>query len=314
MKSTKVLLVGAGPMAVEYAKVLDQMGVDFSVKGRGAGSAETFFASTGKEPSLSWGDVAEVASFTHCIVAVSEESLLTATLELTQQGFKNILVEKPGADSIETMLENIDALTSPGIEVYVAYNRRYYKIIDILLERVAIDGGITSLHFDFSERSRVIEPLKKAPGVKENWLFHNSTHVIDLVSFITGGWHLERSQTSGSLDWHTSGSVFSGMGKSVNGGLVTYNSDWKSPGGWEILVRTNKRRFFLKPLETLSITNLLGETELLNESSFTAGKTKPGLEVMLQDFLSPAPSARLMTAKNQIDCLGLYDKIIRGRA
>jgi predicted dehydrogenase len=314
MNSTKVLLVGAGPMAVEYAKVLDQMGVDFSVKGRGAGSAETFFASTGKEPSLSWGEVAEVASFTHCIVAVSEESLLTATLELTQQGFKNILVEKPGADSIETMLQNIDALTSPGIEVYVAYNRRYYKIIDMLLEQVAIDGGITSLHFDFSERSRVIEPLKKAPGVKENWLFHNSTHVIDLVSFITGGWHLETSQTSGSLDWHTRGSVFSGMGKSVNGGLITYNSDWKSPGGWEILVRTSKRRFFLKPLETLSSTDLLGETELLNELSFTAGKMKPGLEMMLQDFLSPEPSARLMTAKNQIDCLGLYDQIIRGSA
>jgi predicted dehydrogenase len=314
MKKTNVLLVGAGPMAVEYAKALDVMGVEFSVKGRGAGSAETFFVTTGKEPSLSWVNVAEVASFTHCIVAVSEENLLSAVLELTKLGARKILVEKPGADSIETMRQNIEALTSPGIDIYVAYNRRYYKIIDTLLERVAIDGGITSLHFDFSERSRVIEPLKKAPGVKENWLFHNSTHVIDLVSFITGGWHLETSRASGSLDWHTSGSVFSGMGKSVNGGFVTYNSDWKSPGGWEILVRTDKRKFFLKPLETLSTTDQLGETELLNESNFTAGKTKPGLEMMLQDFLSPAPSARLMTAKNQIDCLGLYEQIIRGNA
>jgi predicted dehydrogenase len=314
MKSTKVLLVGAGPMAVEYAKVLDQLGVDFSVKGRGAGSAETFFVTTGKETSLSWESVAEVASFTHCIVAVSEENLLSAALELTKRGAKKILVEKPGADSIATMLQNIEALTSPGIEIYVAYNRRYYKIIDTLLERVAIDGGITSLHFDFSERSKVIEPLKKAPGVKENWLFHNSTHVIDLVSFVTGGWLLETSQASGSLDWHTRGSVFSGMGKTVNGGLVTYNSDWKSPGGWEILVRTSKRRFFLKPLETLSSIDLLGETEVLNESSFTAGKMKPGLEMMLQDFLSPAPSARLMTAKSQIDCLGLYEQITRGSA
>jgi predicted dehydrogenase len=314
MKSTKVLLVGAGPMAVEYAKALNQMGVVFSVKGRGAGSAETFYGSTGKAPSLSWGEVAEVTSFTHCIVAVSEENLLSVTLELIKQGAKKILVEKPGADSIEKMLENAEALTWPGMEIYVAYNRRYFKIIDTLLERVAIDGGITSLHFDFSERSSVIEPLKKAPGVKENWLFHNSTHVIDVVSFITGGWHLETSQASGSLDWHTSGSVFSGMGKSINGGLVTYNSDWKSPGGWEILVRTNQRRFFLKPLETLASTDLLGETELLYESDFTTGKLKPGIEMMLQDFLSQAPSARLMTAKDQINCLGLYSQIIKGSA
>lgn len=314
MKSAKVLLVGAGPMSVEYAKALNLMGVDFFVKGRGAGSAENFYESTGKTPILSWGEVDEVPSFSHCIVAVSEDNLLHATLELTQKGAKKILVEKPGAHSIEAMLQNRRALTEPGIEIYVAYNRRYYKIVETLLERVANDGGITSLHFDFSERSSVIEPLKKAPGVKENWLFHNSTHVIDLVSFITGGWHLETSQASGSLDWHTSGSVFSGMGKSVNGGLVTYNSDWKSPGGWEILVRTSKRRFFLKPLETLSSTDLLGETELLNESSFTAGKLKPGLEMMLQDFLSPSPSARLMTVKSQIGCLGLYDQITRGSA
>lgn len=314
MKSAKILLVGAGPMAVEYAKVLDLMDVDFSVKGRGAGSAETFYGITGKAPSLSWGELAEVASFTHCIVAVSEENLLSETLELTKQGAQRILIEKPGADSIETMLHNAEALTSPGVEIFIAYNRRYYKIIDTLLERVASDGGITSLHFDFSERSRVIEPLNKAEGVKENWLFHNSTHVIDLVSFITGGWHLETSQASGFLPWHTSGSVFSGMGKSMNGGLVTYNSDWESPGGWEILVRTNKRRFSLKPLETLSSTNLRGETELLHESSFTAGKTKPGLEIMLQDFLSLAPSARLMKVKSQIDFLGLYKQIIWGSA
>jgi predicted dehydrogenase len=312
MKSTKVLLVGAGPMAVEYAKVLDQMGVDFTVKGRGAGSAETFFVSTGKEPSLSWGDVAEVASFTHCIVAVSEESLLDVTLELTKQGAKKILVEKPGAPSIESMLKNKDAVTLPGTEIYIAYNRRYYTIVDTILERVALDGGVTSLHFDFSERSRVIEPLKKAPGVKENWLFHNSTHVIDLVSFITGGWHLETSHTSGSLDWHSSGSVFSGLGKSVTGGLVTYNSDWKSPGGWEILVRTKNRKFLLKPIECLTIFNANGETETVDEFSLTSELAKPGVARMVEDFLSETPSSRLVTVKDQLENLALFSSIRDG--
>jgi predicted dehydrogenase len=312
MKSAKVLLVGAGPMAVEYAKVLNQMGVEFSVKGRGEGSAETFFVSTARQPSLSWGDVAEVASFTHCIVAVSEESLLDVTLELTKQGAKKILVEKPGAPSIESMLKNKHAVTVPGTEIYIAYNRRYYTIVDTILEQVALDGGVTSLHFDFSERSRVIEPLKKAPGVKENWLFHNSTHVIDLVSFITGGWHLETSHTSGSLDWHPSGSVFSGLGKSVTGGLVTYNSDWKSPGGWEILVRTKNRKFLLKPIETLTIFDATGETETVDEFSLTSELAKPGVARMVEDFLSETPSSRLVTVKDQLENLALFSSIRDG--
>jgi predicted dehydrogenase len=299
-------------MAIEYAEVLHQMGVEFSVKGRGAGSAETFSVSTGKTPNLSWDEIDEVASFTHCIVAVSEENLLSAALELINRGAKKILVEKPGADSIETMRQNIEALTSTGIDIYIAYNRRYYKIIDLLLERVTSDGGITSLHFDFSERSRVIEPLKKAPGVKENWLFHNSTHVVDLVSFITGGWDVESSQTSGSLDWHTSGSAFCGIGKSLNGALVTYNSDWKSPGGWEILVRTSQRRFLLKPLETLSITDHDGKSEVIHEVTFATTGLKPGLERMIQDFLSPTTSSRLLKAQIQLDNLTLYERINKG--
>ena len=51
MTDNQVLLVGAGPMAVAYAKVLAAHGVTPVAVGRGAGSAAAFRAETGFEAS-----------------------------------------------------------------------------------------------------------------------------------------------------------------------------------------------------------------------------------------------------------------------
>ena len=307
-----VLLVGAGPMAVEYSKVLDHIKVPYSVKGRGKASADIFEKSTGKSAALSWDEVGQVSAFTHCIVAVSEESLLDATLELVGLGAIKILVEKPGGPSIEEIEKHVHQLTSGPAEVYVAYNRRYYKIVEKLLEFIEEDGGITSLHFDFSERSRIVESLVKAPGVKENWLIHNSTHVIDLVQYISDGLFMTNAHSSGSLVWHSAGDRFYGLGKTRSGAPVTYNSDWSSPGGWEVLVRTAKRRFLLKPLESLLISGASGVQETIHESEFGFNNFKPGLESLVMDFLTDSPSNRLVKAKSQFDHLALLSKIRKG--
>lgn len=310
MMVPNVLLVGAGPMAVEYSKVLDYIRVPYSVKGRGKASADIFERSTSQKVALSWDEVGPVSAFTHCINAVSEESLLDATLQLTGLGANKILVEKPGGPSIEEIEKHAFELVNGPSEVYVAYNRRYYKIVEKLMEYIAEDGGITSLHFDFSERSRIVESLVKAPGVKENWLFHNSTHVIDLVQYISDGLSITSAHSSGSLEWHPAGARFSGLGQSRLGTPITYNSDWEAPGGWEVLVRTRRRRFSLRPLETLTITNLEGQALTLEESEFTNDGLKHGVGGMVEDFLTLNPSPRLVTASGLVENLDLYRKIL----
>lgn len=297
-------------MAVEYSKVLDHIKVPYSVKGRGKASADIFEKSTGKSAALSWDEVGQVSAFTHCIVAVSEESLLDATLELVGLGAKKILVEKPGGPSIEEIEKHAEQLTKGPTQIFVAYNRRYYKIVEKLMEYIAEDGGITSLHFDFSERSKIVASLVKAPGVKENWLFHNSTHVIDLAQYLSAGLSIVVAHSSGSLEWHPVGARFAGLAKTHLGGPVTYNSDWEAPGGWEVLVRTSRRRFSLRPLETLTITNLEGEVQILREGEFTNDGLKPGIERMVEDFLGPNPSPRLAPASDVLKKLDLYKKIL----
>lgn len=298
-------------MAVEYARALQYMSIPFSVKGRGSQSAENFKRLTKVKPFLSWNDLPNSSNFSHCIVAVSEECLMDATMEAVQFGIRTVLVEKPGGSSIETLEEKANQLLESGSRIFVAYNRRFYGIVDQLKDEVQRDGGITSLHFDFSERSRIIEGLPKASGVKENWFLHNSSHVVDLVLYLTQGATLDMTLTRGSMAWHPIGSQFSGVGRTASGGLVTYNSDWESPGGWEVLVRTRVRKFTLKPLEVLSVTDSTGATSTFEETSSNKIPLKPGVLEMVAAFISDKPSPRLLTMEHQIENLDFYRAIIR---
>ena len=68
-----ILLVGSGGMAVDYAKVLRALGVNYLVIGRGESSAKSFRDATGKDVIL--GGLSRYLSKklsvpTHAIVAV----------------------------------------------------------------------------------------------------------------------------------------------------------------------------------------------------------------------------------------------------
>jgi len=305
-----ILLVGAGPMAVEYSRVLDFLGLDYIVKGRGEGSAKNFKEITGKSPVLRWEEVFAKAHPRCAIVAVSEESILDVGKELLDSGVSRLLLEKPGGPSINALrefsLENSDNLSN----VFVAYNRRHYSNISTLKSMIIEDGGVTSIHFDFSERSLQISKLTKGPGVKENWFIHNSTHVVNLVNYICDGIEIHSVKVRGAIPWHPGGAQFCGIGTTLSGVIVTYNSDWQAPASWEIVVKTSRRKLWLKPLETLTVSSLEGETEIFQESSATVNGFKPGIKPMVEDFLADKPSKTLLRFSDQIKDLELYEKIL----
>ena len=47
-----VWLIGAGQMAISYSAVLEAMGADLTVIGRGKKSSDAFAAETGKKPEV----------------------------------------------------------------------------------------------------------------------------------------------------------------------------------------------------------------------------------------------------------------------
>ena len=71
--------------------------------------------------------------------------------------------------------------------------------------------------------------------------------VIDLI----GDLKQLSSFTSGTLQWHTSGSCFVGSGISEKNIPYSYHADWTSNDRWGIEVFTKKNSYKLIPLEDL---------------------------------------------------------------
>lgn len=308
-----VYLIGAGPMAEAYSKVLLALGVNFSVLGRGVESAKRFTQNTGIAVSLDMPT--SINSEDECIVAVGVESLAAVCLALLTRGAKKILVEKPGALNLDEMMLIEAARNAANASIKIAYNRRFYSSVQKARSIIEEDGGVRSFQFEFTEWSHVIKPLEKAPGVKDAWLLANSSHVIDLAFYLANSMPESLSCfVSGYLDWHNGPSKYSGAGITVSGASFSYNADWEAPGRWGVEILTSKHRLIFRPLEQLQIQKLgsvqIESVELQNELDLNF---KPGLYQQTKAFLNDSNSKDFLTMKEQIDkTQKLYNLILNG--
>ncbi|MGW8169126.1 MAG: Gfo/Idh/MocA family oxidoreductase [Sulfurovaceae bacterium] len=285
-----VWLIGAGPMAQDYIKVLEALKTDFIVIGRGVEAAQKCKEATGCEVVIGGLEtflMGQPKICSHAIVSVGVEKLYETTKALLTYGVKNILVEKPaGLHRYE--FEDIAGLTEEkNANVFVAYNRRFYASVLKASEIIEKDGGVTSFNFEFTEWSHVIEPLKKAEGVKEKWFLGNSTHVVDLAFFLGGKPKELCSFTNGNLDWHPSASVFAGAGKSDKNALFSYQANWESAGRWSVEILTKEHRLILRPMEKLQIQKRGAiAQDFVEEIDYSLDDTyKPGLYLQTKNFL-----------------------------
>ena len=309
----RVWVIGAGPMTIDYIKVLDAMKVSFQVIGRGIDSAKDCEEKTNVKVVKGGleSHVRDCKNFSSAaIVAVGIEQLANVTNILLKKGVKRILVEKPGGLSADEIRSVAEHTKKKNAEVYVAYNRRFYASTLKAQEIIREDGGIRSFHFEFTEWSHEIIKIKKASGVKENWLLANSSHVIDLAFFLGGKPKEISCFVGGDLDWHPSGSIFTGAGISENGSLFSYQADWKAPGRWMIELLTSKHRLIFKPLEELKMQNIGAvHIEDVEIDSRLDKEFKPGLYKQVEAFLTN--STRFKTIEEQLEDFDVYYKMAK---
>jgi predicted dehydrogenase len=315
IKYLKVWLVGAGPMAIDYARVLNHIGITPVVIGRGTESAAKFEEATKIQVHL--GGLKKYLDFhmpnaeTYIIIATGTEVLMPTLLLFLKLKCKRILIEKPAAISIKELLANERKLRTIQDKVFVAYNRRFYSSVRKAMELIKEDGGLQSIHFEFTEWTNKIESLHKAPGVKENWFFSNSTHVVDLAFYLAGNpvkW--AAFSKSGQLTWHEK-SNFSGAGITENGVLFSYFSNWESAGSWGIELMTLKKRIYLKPLERIQIQNkgsgLIEEFEFDKEMD---NQFKFGLFNQVKNFLGHCSDGTINLIQHARNTNLIYAKIL----
>lgn len=311
----KVLLIGAGPMAFDHFKVLKALGCKVTVIGRSVSSAMSFEEKSGEKVvngGLENFLKENKEKFDAAIVVVGMEQLAVSTKQLIEKGFKNILVEKPAGLDLKEIKTLAVAAAKKRSKVFVAYNRRFYASVRKAMEIIKQDGGLMSFNFEFTEWSHTIEPLKKAKGVKENWLLANSTHVIDLAFFFGGKPTKMNCYAEGKLSWHKK-AVFSGSGKTKNNILFSYQANWNAPGRWGLELLTKESRLILRPLEGLQIQKkgsvAISQIELsdTNDISF-----KPGLYLQNLLFLS-GQHKLLIPIKEQAEMAKVYSRIASGK-
>jgi predicted dehydrogenase len=284
-----LLIVGAGPMAVAYANVLKSLEVHFDVSGRGALSAKNFKDQTGIAPVP--GGIDEYFSGRPipdaAIVATGVEAIAGCSECLIKKGVKNILVEKPGGLNLSQLIYLKQLAEEKNARVIVGYNRRYYSSVARAKQIIEEDGGLREVYFEFTEWSNIIEPLKKAEGIKQKWFLANSTHVVDLAFHLAGTPERWQHIASGGNSWHPTATRFVGSGVTKKNVLFTYAADWEAPGRWGLELLTKHRRIILRPIENLAVQRLASiNIELENINDVPDKQFKPGLLQQVQAFIN----------------------------
>lgn len=309
------MLVGAGQMATEYAKVLLALKTHFITIGRGEESVKQFQIETSLKAEQggieNWiqksNYIPKIA-----IVTVDIENLEKTAEILIKQGVKKVLIEKPGG-LYQREINKLASLSKKNnCLAFVGYNRRFYQSVFKAQEQILADGGVRSFNFEFTEWSHQIAKLNKTPKVKSQWFLANSSHVIDLAFYLGGKPQKISSFVEGSLPWHKNGSVFSGAGEASNGTLFSYKANWEAPGRWGIELLTKKHKLILQPLEELWIQKI---GELNPHKVKIAGRVdkdfKPGLFEETKAFLSQQKSNSLLTiGEHQQQVRKIFSKII----
>lgn len=284
-----VWLIGAGTMAMDYAKVLNAQRIEFKVIGRSESSASKFEAATGTTVVRGGLDLALQRSGTppqQAIVSVGVDGLSDTSIRLLRAGTRELLVEKPGALQTREMRMLFEEASKTGARVFIAYNRRFYASTLRAKQIIEEDGGMESCHFEFTEWGHEIEGLDKPQPVKERWFLANSTHVVDLAFFLAGKPDKLSTFTAGSVGWHPSAAVFCGAGVTDRRVLFSYQANWGAPGRWGVEVITGKHRLIFRPMESLQVMNKGSvKIEPLTLDDALDKSFKPGLYEQVQRFL-----------------------------
>ena len=314
-----VWLVGCGIMAVEYSKVLDALGISYTAIGRGESSARSFEEQT-KHSVICGGLHAfleQKPALPEAVIVASSMSVLQEnTQKLLDYGVKQILVEKPAGCNREEIRALYALSKKKSAQVYIAYNRRFYASVLAALPRIEEEGGATSFHFDFTEWSHVIEKMKgKEEKELQNWIYGNSSHIIDMAFYMCGWPALLQTNTVGGLRWHNAGSIFSGAGVSEKGALFSYHANWESAGRWSVEVHTKESTYIFRPLEKLQVQKRgeIAITEVMIDDEMDH-LFKPGIYREVASFLNCNDTAKkgLKSLCEQAENTAVYDAILYG--
>ncbi|WP_254958624.1 MULTISPECIES: Gfo/Idh/MocA family protein [unclassified Cyanobium] len=289
--SVPIVVVGSGRMSREYVRTLRHAGFtgeQIRVRSSHEDRARVFAEECG---IACWqeGIVAPLA-----IIAVAPDKTPDAVRRQVADGARYVLVEKPGALSSAALRQLDKDLESFGAIAYLALNRRFYPSVMEARRLLESDGGVINCHVEFTDLEAHVKALM-AEGfwASENfqrWGLINPVHPLDLTFFLAGAPVTLSSYRTGSLEWHSAGSEFSGSGRTASGALFSYSASFGGAGRWRVELTSRRRRLLFCPLEELRQQGKDGFSLDLLSIATEPATIKPGLAALIDAFLHASGS------------------------
>ena len=312
----KILIIGSGYISGEYLKVITHLGISCTVVGRGNKNLELLkndfpqvqFYSGGLEKFVSENTLQD---FSHFINLVNIRYCSNLTQVLVEHGAKYILLEKPGGLNLQELSSLKLTADDSNAGLWIGYNRRFYQSVERLKLCAQKDGGIDSIHFEFTEWIHKIDTDKFSNEELQKWIISNSSHVLDTAFHLIGIPRIINPLIDGrgQISWHSSGAVFVGCGVSMNDIPFSYNTNWSSAGRWALEISTKQNRYFLSPMEKLFLQRK-GEIKV-EEVSLPEDidrRFKPGLYNLISSYLK-GDTSLLLSIDEQIEHVRQYNLI-----
>ena len=297
-------LIGTGLISVDYISVLKEFDVEVIVIGRGEASASEFEKKTGvtvEKGGLSLFLESNPILPGFAIVCVQEHGLASIGLELMAYGVSNILLEKPGALNIPDISKLIKVSSVTQTRILLGYNRRFYQSVMGCQDLLSGSYKGTHVHFEFTEWLHTINFDRYNDEELSKWFLCNSSHVVDLFFFLFGKPTHLHSRVLGGLDWHPSGTIFSGSGETERGVVFTYHAHWGSVGRWGMDISVSDQKMIFRPLERLALQKKGCLDVVEKELDYSMDvRFKPGLFFQVKAFLE-GDDDRFCTLNDQLD-------------
>ena len=248
----KILLVGAGKMAFQYATTLVKMNIkNVYVLSKTYSNTCKFCLEFNFQPIDNLKNFLDKNKMDLIIITPSIDVTTNILEQCLSRNHRNILVEKP-VSLYKNEIKRLIAKTKHK-RVIIGYNRITYPNYIKLKQLIEKDGGITSCKFSLTAR---VNKINFSDGVKDfhrRWGTYNGIHVISLVYDLIGKPKTIQGYNSGPFSWHKSGSIFVGSGISEKNIPFSYHADWNSAGRWGVEIMTRNNAYRLISLEELFV-------------------------------------------------------------
>lgn len=124
-------------------------------------------------------------SYDIVVIAVNEEYHFSVTMQVLSSKPRLIILEKPVATSVKTALEIQQKAQEFNVPVLINHERRFAKDYQLAKKMLGKIGQLQYIRASLFSGLRVYKKSEEQTGFYS--LFHDGTHLVDIVSFLLNG-------------------------------------------------------------------------------------------------------------------------------